>query len=147
MLWVIWMVFGLFEGKLEVFPDKTTYAVGEKITGRMRLTCNKPLAAKQLRIEFYGEVPSRDRDSDTTDRVFNTAALVSGEMEYSGTKDYAFEITVPQNCVQPKGKGFLGALGGMFNVTPKFFLHGSLDMPMKFDINSRVKLNILPPTQ
>lgn len=135
------MVLGLFEGDLDLVLNGSSFSPGQKITGTIRLKLNQPKKARELRVEFYGEIRRRTGRHSHIERVFEVRQQLSGERAYNNGEAFTFEITVP-NCVSIQTPGILGALASIFTQHPTFYVHASLDAPNEFDINKRVMVNI-----
>jgi hypothetical protein len=153
------MVFGLFEGGIELLTDKTSYVFGDVVTGKIRLKLKQPKKANALELRFYGEKskgvsisigPSQKRtESNATERINDVRITIDGEKEYFN-QEYPFEFTLPkQNPVGlPESELAKTAMqvvsafsGGTINV--KWFLEAHLDIPMSIDINKRIQLNVV----
>ena len=149
------MVFGFGEGKIEIVLEKTIFAPGEVIRGKVVLSVNNPKQARRLRLVFTGIDKVTERitmgsrpSTRTTDRVFHSFAVdLDGEKEYSGTQEYPFEIAVPQIPQAAMPEGMLGTalaaasfLSGSMR-RREWVLNASLDCP-GFDINKKVQIQV-----
>ena len=135
------MVLGLFEGSMELRLNGSTFASGQKITGTLFLKLSQPKKARELRLEFYGEIRRQSGRHSHVERIFQVRQQLSGERTYNASETFNFEIQVP-NVVTVQAPGILGTLMGMFTPRPTFYVHASLDAPNEFDINRRVMVNI-----
>lgn len=134
------MVLGLFEGELDLLIGSTNYSAGQKISGSIRLKLPKPLKARGLRVSFYGEI----YDPDFTERVFVITAKLSGEKLYSTGENYNFELQLPESFAPPKFEGpYADALNKFMPKPQNWFVHATLDLPHKLDINKRVLVKIV----
>ena len=137
------MVLGLFEGELELLVGSTNFSAGQKITGSVRLKLPQPILARGLRIAFYGEIVKRHGKHSSVERIFETTVPISGEKTCQGGESFAFELQLPQSLALPRIEGAFAFLD-FFSPKPRgWFLHATLDLPNKLDINKRVPLNIL----
>jgi len=137
------MVLGLFEGELELLVGSTNFSAGQKITGSVRLKLPQPIQARALRIAFYGEIVKRHGKNSHVERIFETTIPIAGEKLYQGGESFPFELQLPQSLARPKIEGMFSVLNFLAPTPRGWFLHATLDLPNKLDINKRVKLNIL----
>ena len=136
------MVMGIGEGSLEITLDKYTFSVGDTINGKIILKLNKPKQANSLRVEFYGEILKKSGKSTHMQRVHHVKAEISGKRQYQPGETIAFSLKVPSDINYPKAKGFIEGL--LSKPRPQgWYVHASLDVPLQFDINKRVKVAIL----
>ncbi|MFH0922961.1 MAG: hypothetical protein V1811_02790 [Candidatus Micrarchaeota archaeon] len=152
------MVFGLFEGGIELLTDKTSYAFGETVTGKIRLKLKQPKKANALELRFYGEKSkgvavslgssSNRAGSNAPERIAEVRITVDGEKEYFN-QEYPFEFALPkQNPVGLPDSEFAKTAiqvvaafsGGTINV--KWFLEAHLDLPMSIDISKKIQLTV-----
>ena len=97
-------MFGLGEGKLELFVDKETIANGDKITGRVKLTVNSQKSAKGLKMKLIWETSEmtdkmrthagkreREEGMDIVTRYEKKIDLAP-EGVFTGTKEYPFSF-------------------------------------------------------
>ena len=156
------MVFGIGEGKVDIVLEKLNYSPGETIKGTVKLQLNSPKKAKELRVRFWGE-----RNVRTTSRTFDSAShksverpttrkdivyefklTLDGEKEYTGG-EYQFEIAVPKIPEPPKLEGTAAMLVGIaesLGAAPspvRWYMNAILDLPMSFDINKTVQINVV----
>ena len=153
------VVFGLGEGKMELHLQKLQFIPGEKVTGTVKLSMNMNRKANGVRVELFAEqtthVSVRDpkngmlRTETRNQRVFSFAQELDSAHEYSGTREYSFEILIPQNAgAQAPIGGVLGsvvALGQTFGGLPKaprWFVRAALDIPMGIDISAQTQINV-----
>lgn len=153
------MVFGLFEGKIELMLERYNFSYGDTIKGKLNLQLNKPKKARQLRVSLVCQETVRSTSlrrggvsstSETHD-IYRFNLPLGGEKEYSGTGEYDFELKVPQPSglqgQMPKLEGLAGAFVGaaMAAAGPRFvkwFVDASLDVPMSFDINKKADITV-----
>lgn len=147
-------MFGFGKGKIGIVLDKHDYSPGEKIRGTLSLKVKKPVKANELRLEFIGERKSTTthggKARHRTDHIYKFEMPLDGENEYSGEKEYPFEISIPSDILDrgAKPEGALGSalqaaqfLAGSFNRI-SWYVKASLDIPGGMDINKKVQLNI-----
>lgn len=139
------MVLGIGEGRVDLVLDKTSYRPGEAIKGRISLFLNQPEQARALRVEFYGEIEKYNGTSRSIQKICQAQKDVSGEKSYASGEAYDFEIAVPLDAVQPQKSGIIMSLFSIFTPIPKWYVQACLDMPMKLDMNRKVRIQILPP--
>ena len=135
------MVLGLFEGSMELQVNGGTFVPGQKITGTVSLKLNQPKKARELRLEFYGEVKRYRRGVNRIERVYEVRQQLGGEREYSNGEMFNFEIEVPAGISIPT-PNFLSKLLVMVVPRPTFYVHASLDVSNELDINRRVRVEI-----
>ena len=153
------MVFGLFEGKIEISLNKTNFAFGETAEGNLSLKLKKEKQARQLRVSIvaekqvsqYGTSPRGGmKKSSNKDILFSTDVILDGEKLYSPPgAEYKFKIQVPQKSAIPAmPEGGLGAalkavqfLRGQTSQL-RWFIIGTLDVPGAIDIRKRVQISV-----
>ncbi|VVC01033.1 Uncharacterised protein [uncultured archaeon] len=138
------MVLGIGEGKVELILDKGAYVAGDPVKGKVTITLNQPLAARELRAEFFGEIERHSGKHRHIDRIFEVHKVLGGEKTYSSGEAFDFELVTPVNAVAPKPQGVVMGVLSMFTPTPRWYVKVSLDMPMKFDINKRIQVQLMP---
>jgi len=153
------VVFGLFEGGIELLTDKTNYKFGETVTGRVRLKLKQPKKAKALELRFYGEKSKgvaislgsspKMTKSNAAERISEVRVTIDGEKEYFN-QEYPFEFNLPTQ--NPAGlpdselaktavQVAAAFAGGTINI--KWFLEAHLDIPMSIDISKKIQLNVV----
>ena len=137
------MALGFFEGELELLIGSTNFSAGQKITGSVRLKLPKPIQARALRVAFYGEIIKNHGKNSSVDRIFETTVPISGEKTYQGGESITFELQLSQSLALPRIEGMFSVLNFLAPKPRGWFLHATLDLPNKLDINKRVPLNIL----
>lgn len=146
------MVFGIGEGKVDIKLSKLQFTPGETISGTVTLSVNNPKKARGVRIEFFGEQVSGYGKNRQVRRVYEFALNLDTEKEYSGYKEYPFQIAIPSNLFAPKTAEAQGVMGtvlqaaqllGALQQPPQWYLVASLDLAMSFDISKKVQLNIV----
>ena len=148
------MVFGLFEGGIELLTEKTSYSFGETVKGKIRLKLKQPKNAKALELRFWGEVTQTTvqfgSSTDTKQQkriVSEVRVALDGEKEYFN-QEYPFEFALPKRDAHELNDalktivGVAQTLTGGFPNT-KWFLQARLDVPMSLDINKTMQLNIV----
>ncbi|MDD5337444.1 MAG: hypothetical protein PHS02_03080 [Candidatus ainarchaeum sp.] len=155
------MVFGIGEGKIDIIPEKQSYAFGEAIGGKVVLQLSQPKKANGSRIRFYGLIKTQHSDRDmhghrhthaSTREVLAQSFQLAEEGDFpAGTKEYPFTIklpTIPKDGNAGSG-GFLSGIAGILGATQdpllnaEWYLDASLDLPMSFDISKKLRLNLI----
>ena len=136
------MVLGIAEGSLELRLKGNAFSSGQKITGTIVLKPNQPKKARELRVEFYGEVQRRHGKHTNTERVFPVRLALSGERMYNPGETIPFELTIPSGIDMRAPEGIIGTLMNFMVPRPIFYVHATLDVPNEFDMNKRVLVNI-----
>lgn len=155
--------FGFGKGKVEVVLEKYQFSPGESIKGKVSLSLNKVVKARGMKIRLVGEKKTSqmpqigirreiklNRQSRTTN-IFDFTLPLDKAGDYSGNKEYNFEIKIPENVLQNEpnfGEGMLGtfaklgqAISGTSNRI-RWYLQAYLDVPMGFDISKTVEINV-----
>lgn len=156
------MVFGLFEGSIELRVDATTVKCGEPFTGKLKLKLKKMKKARQLRVRLIAVQTQRtggialigpsQRGKSTKQEsiIFSAETIVDGEKEYMPPGgDYDFKILAPaQSSLLAELGGSVGTalkavqmLSGVQNYT-KWYLEAALDIPGGMDISKRVQVSV-----
>jgi hypothetical protein len=148
------MVFGLFEGSIELQLDKTNLAFGETVHGKLNLKLKKEKQARQLRVRLEAIQTQRtmsSKGSRTQETViYSTEAILDGEKTYMPPgQEYEFSIQAPARTALPAQiEGGIGTaikavqmLSGMQSYT-KWYINASLDIPGGMDINKRVQISV-----
>ena len=153
------MVFGFFEGGVEITLDKINFAFGETATGKLSLKLKKEKKARELRVRItavkkttqYGKTAKGGTSrSDQEQILFQNAVKVDGEKVYSPPgAEYDFKIQVPQKSVlPPEIGGNLGTalkavqfLGGQSSQI-KWFIEATLDVPGGRDFSKRIQISV-----
>jgi hypothetical protein len=151
---------GFGVGKIEIKLSKFNFRPGETIEGVVELKLKKPLKAKELRIEVYGERISRSTgvgviesgsSGNSRQRIFSFKQPLDGEKEYPATPEplrYAFKIILPANLSDQKlPEGTLGTIAKSVDLlagttrSTKWYIEARLRRPMKFDVKKKVQIN------
>jgi hypothetical protein len=151
-------MFGLFKppGKLEIALDKMSHSFGESLKGRVKLEMDKPKKAKALRLTLFAErsVPRVVNGKRRSERqtVYTFSTELDGEGEYSGSKEYGFELKIPAQNGAKLPEGTLGQVAGIAVAAAQFsgmapgmakwHLKANLDIPMGQDVVKQLQLNI-----
>ena len=131
------MVFGISEGEIEIILGPTTFTPQETINGKLKLRIPKTITAREIRVEFYGEV---ERGSKV-ERVFKVLQKLGGERAYKDGEVFNFSLPIPAEATPPEAQGTFGAVRDLFVPKPRnWFVHASLDIPMMPDVNSRISV-------
>jgi len=151
-------MFGIGAGKIEIRIPKIAYVVGEAIEGDLILSMNSPQKARGVFLRLYAEQKYREYThgsgshhshghwETTSRRVHEFVLQFDGEREYPKTSQplvYPFRIYVPQQAHilrQNASGGFTGGAGPVGY--PEWFLEAYLDLPLAFDVQTRVQLSI-----
>jgi len=146
------MVFGFFDGKMELKLDKgVNYSFGDTITGKVLLKLNKPKKARELRVEVkWIETRmerSGGRNRSRTIELFKNEVKIDGEKEYAkGDHEHTFELALPSADPSPKAEGALGAAFGVMKslsgISRKWKVRAALDIPMSTDIGKDIQINV-----
>ena len=131
------MAFGTGESGIEITLGPTTFTPQETINGRIRLHLPSPVAAREFRVEFYGEV---ERGSKV-ERVFRAMQKLGGQRTYKDGEVFSFSLPIPEQSTPPEAQGTFGAIRDLFVPKPRnWFVHASIDIPMAPDVNSRISV-------
>ena len=148
------MVFGIGEGKLELALNGTAFSPGQAITGRATLSLNQPEQARELRVEFYGEIQMNRSPTSGfqhssrkyTKRIFEAKQQLSGERTYSSGESFDISLPIPSissnSPVPTEAPQFVRSLFDMFAPKPRWFVEATLDMPNKFDISKKIQIQL-----
>ncbi|MCX6798902.1 MAG: hypothetical protein NTW59_02270 [Candidatus Diapherotrites archaeon] len=150
------MVFGLFEGSIELRLNKTNFFFGETIEGTLALKLKKPKDARQLRVSIVAEREttqySGGKRSTRIDTIFKSDNVVDGEKTYLPPGgEYPFKVQLPASSAIPQAPQFESAVGtaikvvqalSMQNTRMKWFVDASLDIPKGIDINKKVQITV-----
>lgn len=147
------MVFGFFEGSIELKPERTNYRFGETISGKLNLKLKKQKDARQLRVRLEAVRIQRTygkKSSSNKTFLFSTDAIIDGEKTYLPPgQEYEFKIQAPQrNTLPPELEGTLGTaiktmqlLSGA-SVQTRWYLTATLDIPKGVDINKSMEISV-----
>ena len=143
-------MFGLGKGKIDLILEKTSFAHGEVINGKINMTLKKPINAKGVIVTLFAERTKRDSDGDThVQRVFDFSLPVDIEKLYEATPtSYDFKIQVPaENKVQMEGKigtalKAFSAIGNMMSPT-KWYIEAKLDIPKGLDVRKKQQISVV----
>jgi hypothetical protein len=136
---------GIGDGTMVISLKKQAYSPGDTIEGTVALQLLQPKKARELRVEFYGEIYRRRGSRTLTERVFTEERQLYGEKQYGKEEKYAFRIDIPENILKGGGDPYSGLFSRAFSPDPKaWYLHATLDIPYEFDVNQRVEVNIVP---
>lgn len=144
------MVMGIGEGKIDLVLDSINVQSGGKITGKLILTADSPVKGRELRVELLGKQNQShtERHGGRTHHhtskviVFSSKKVLGGAENFS-SKEYTFEFDAPVAQKPQSGGGIMGIIGGFFAPAPiEYYVKGTLDIEMGFDINKEVRINI-----
>jgi len=131
------MVFGLGEGEIEITLSPITYNPVKTINGKLKLRLPKEISAREMRVEFYGEV----EHGANVKRVYRAVQKLGGERVYKNGEVFNFSLTIPEQASPPEAQGTFGAIKDIFVAKPRnWYVHASIDIPMSPDINSRISV-------
>lgn len=161
------MVFGFFEGSIDILLPKTLFAFGEIIDGKLVLKLKNEKKGRQLKLTllatrevtqtkttFKKGVSSSYTDTDI-ETVFTADFIIDGEKSYLPPgAEYPFKIQLPASNVLPQAPQQVqgsGLMNTVMNATiamaaanqrpVKWFLKGTLDVP-GIDINKQVQISV-----
>jgi len=150
-------MFGFGKKLIDVVLDKYNFSPGETVKGKVLLTLNKVIHAKQMRVALIGEristVTERRHDgtmqpTQRKEYVCNFQMPLDGEKDYQ-QGEYTFEIKIPANVLQ--NIPLEGKIGGILKTIQtlstagsriSWYVQANLDIPMGFDISKRIQINI-----
>jgi len=131
------MAFGLGEHEIEITLGPTTFTPRETINGKIKLHLSEPIAARGVKVEFYGEVERGAK----VERVFRANQALGGERTYKDGEVFVFSLPIPEQATPPEAQGTFGAIRDLFVPKPRnWFVHASMDIPMAPDVNSRISV-------
>lgn len=152
------MVFGLWEGQIEIVLGRNNFKRGEKIEGKVVLHLNKPKKAKEFSLMFYGEKRKRTMVSPKIGsphqairnvKIYEQKRVLDGEKEYAaGASTYDFSITIPNineddlKASFPFDPSKTIMIGDVKPQAPKWYLESSLSAPLSFDIKKKLEIVI-----
>lgn len=145
-------MFGLGSKKIDIIIGKTNFSSGEKITGTIKLSLDKSVKARALRVSVKAIKTERIKsggESRTSRHTLCDAKIdIDGEKEYpAGDVEYPFEIAVPVGITG--GPAFDGALGNAVKAASflagrsmrlEWFLTANLDVPLKLDVSKKIQI-------
>ena len=131
------MALGMGEGEIEITLGPTTFTPQETINGKVKLRLHAPIAAREFRVEFYGEMERGAK----VERVFRTVQKLGGQRTYKDGEVFNFSLPIPEHATPPEAQGTFGAIRDIFIPKPRnWFVHASIDIPMAPDVNSRISV-------
>ena len=158
------------KGKIEVALQRTSFAPGDSISGKVILKMKKPVTARNVSISLIGEHKTRQvsggmmggsnsgSSSTRTVRIYDFKQELDGEKEYAGDSEYSFEIKVPEDILSakpgmPQVGGMLGqglkiaqSAAAMTGAIPfqqtKWYLLAKLDVPRGLDVRKKADVVI-----
>jgi len=150
-------MFGFGKKQIDVVLEKYNFSAGETIKGKVLLTLDKIIHAKQLRVALIGErtstLPQRKSDGNMHPKqrkeyIFNFQMPLDGEKDYQ-QGEYTFEIKIPANVLQNiplEGKAgvILKTIQALSTAGSRisWYVQANLDIPMGFDVSKKVQINI-----
>lgn len=151
------MVFGLFEGSIEIALKKYNFGFGETIEGTANLKLSKEKKARRVVVTVLAEKKVTRYDSKgshtSTETLFSQEAVLDGEKTYTPPgASYDFKIQLPPQGFQsaPSMNGALGTAvkAAQFFASSSFasqvywFVEAKLDVPMGIDIGKKVQITV-----
>lgn len=156
------------KGKINIAVQRTNYAPGDTISGKVALTLKKPVKAREVSISLIGEQKNTrvggmtgNKEMSTTTqriRIYDFKQQLDSEKEYSQGQEYRFEIKIPADILStrpqmPELEGKLGqglkiaqAAAAMTGAIPfqqtKWYLLAKLDIPGGLDIKKTADVTI-----
>ncbi len=148
---------GFGKKQIDMVLEKYNFSAGETVSGKVSLTLDKIIHAKQLRVALIGEristINQRRPDGSIQPRqakeyVYNFQMPLDGEKDYQ-QGEYKFEIKIPANVLQ--SNPLEGKIGGILKTIQalsmagariSWYVQANLDIPMGFDVSKRVQINI-----
>ena len=160
------------KGKINIALQKTHYAPGDIISGDVALTLKKPVKAREVSISLIGEHKSTQTapqfgspmggggmsmsTTTKTVRIYDFKQQLDSEKEYSGGREYHFEMKIPADTMSMRPLMPEGRLGQVLNVAQtaaamtgaipfqriKWYLLAKLDVPGGLDIKKKVDVTI-----
>lgn len=135
---------GIGSGSINLSLDKTSFSPGDTLNVTVELNLNSEIKAKGLIVTFYGVRESR-RKSRTYEIIYVVRKTLDQQKVYpAGSQIYTTQIQVPvfPNKTQPM-EGLLGTMIDimkMFSTPIKWYVEAKLDIPMGFDVSSKIML-------
>jgi len=151
-------MFGFGKKLIDVILEKYNFSPGENVKGKISLTLDKIIHAKQLRVALIGERTSpvtktqpdgKSYQTQEKTYVFNFQMPLDGEKDYQ-QGEYTFEIKIPLNVLQ--NVPLEGKIGGILKTIQvlsmassriSWYVQANLDIPLGFDVSKRVQINIV----
>jgi len=162
------------KGKINIAIQKSHYTPGDIISGDVALTLKKPVKAREVSISLIGEHKSTQTapgvggpmggggmsmsTTTKTVRIYDFKQQLDSEKEYSGGREYRFEMKIPADTLSmrpliPEQEGKLGQVlkvaqtaAAMTGAIPfqriKWYLLAKLDIPGGLDIKKKVDITI-----
>lgn len=154
------MVLGFGEGSIDLMLNKTNFAFGETVEGKLNLKLKKEKQARQLRVRLQTEFlrssggpaliqTGQPRQSEKQ-ILYQTETVVDGEKLYAPPGgEYEFKIQVPQKSAMPPmpqgglatAIGAMNMLGGV-RTTITWRVIASLDIPGGRDVSKSINISV-----
>jgi sporulation-control protein spo0M len=150
-------MFGFGKKQIDVILEKYNFSPGETVKGKVSLTLDKPVHAKQLKVALIGERISTKMETRPDGRTYpreektyvhNFQMPLDGEKDYQ-QGEYAFEIKIPANVLQNiplEGKigGILKTIQALSTAGARisWYIQANLDISMGFDVFKKIQINI-----
>jgi len=131
------MGFGMSEGDIDITLGPSTFTPRETINGKVKLRLSGPTPARNLVVEFYGEIERGNH----YERVFRVEQKLGGEKTYKNGETFDFSLEIPEKAKPNEAQGTFGSIQDMFVPKPKnWYVHAQLDIPMATDVNARISV-------
>jgi len=147
------------KGKIDIAIQKTNYTPGDIISGNVALTLKRPVKATEVSISLIGTAWVTTYSGTTTSsgvgitrgagitlgggksssswkerkRIYDFKQQLDSEKEYSGGREYRFEIKIPADILN---------MGTQMTGRIKWYLSAKLDIPGGLDISKKVDITI-----
>jgi hypothetical protein len=156
---------GVGVGSIEVLIERTTFAPGDAIRGRLILTVKEEIHAERLAVRLRASrrtvsttVDARGQRSRThgRDTVYSFDQEIDGERVYpAGTSEHWFAIAVPSDIggrIEIPGDGFVSEVARVVTAVAdaarrplEWKLVGFLHVPWKRNIKKSVDIQVVIP--
>jgi hypothetical protein len=151
-------MFGFEKKQIDIILEKFNFSPGETIRGKVCLSLNKPIHAKQLRVALIGEKIftriERRPDGRTYPKeeklcIYNFQMPLDGEKEYL-QGEYGFEIKIPTSI--PQNVPVEGKIGTILRTIQalteagtriSWYVQANLDIRMGFDVSKKIQINVV----
>ena len=130
--------------KMELKLDKSSFAIGEKITGTVILKLDKPKQARGLRLEFYGV----EHAGDSARVICQASVDLSPARLYQNGESVPFAIDVPAGAKRyislPPTTSTLEKMSRI-NTRIAWNVKATLDLPEEIDLAQIADIKITDP--
>ncbi len=137
------MALGIKQGSINIILPKTDFSPGQKINGKIQLHLPNPTPARNLRIEFYGELKA----GNELTRGFFVSDIVSEKESYTDQEEFDFALQIPPDLFTKPTFSITGKFLDLSNIKLyDWFISATLDIPKKLDITNRLRINLELPS-